>query len=129
QRASGKLQDATRAHPAPAPRERDLRQRLQATGANHTVLVFRDALATEEPPALRTTRDGFAGGVVKAPLVAQTTHGPSIHELVEVSLLLSSPAAPGHRRAARLSATGRSPRLGARRRWSIRRRRTTPLRS
>src|SRR5262249_15919481 len=57
-----------------APSEWRRRQFLQATGADHAVIMLCDAFATKATTAFRALRHGFAHGMVEATLVAQVAH-------------------------------------------------------
>ena len=52
-------------------------QSLQTRGTNHAVLVFRNALATEELPAFRTTGDRLPKVVIQTALMNEGRHGLS----------------------------------------------------
>ena len=73
------LHGANHAEEAAAPGERNRRQLLQTNGADHTVIVLRDAFPTEKSMTLRAPRHRFASGMVETSLVTQTRHVPKLH--------------------------------------------------
>ena len=54
--------------------QRNTRKFFQTRGANHAVIVFRDAFAAKKLPALRAACDGFALKMIEATLVGEGLH-------------------------------------------------------
>lgn len=54
---------------------RSFEEFFQATGANHSVIVFGDAFAAEKQLALRATRHGLAHEMMETGLLSESWHG------------------------------------------------------
>lgn len=68
------MADGQQADPGNTPTPVRPRESFQARCANDAVVVFGDAFATEELPALRAARNGLPGFMVQAALVRDGGH-------------------------------------------------------
>jgi hypothetical protein len=68
------LSQAFKTHKTPSLCQRRAREFFQALGANHPVIVLRDAFPAKKSPALGTLRHGFANSVVETALMCQRLH-------------------------------------------------------
>jgi hypothetical protein len=72
--ARGTLRDANRHDKTASLSQRHARQLFQASGAEHTIVMFGDAFAAKELLAFRAACHRFAGGVIEATLIRERRH-------------------------------------------------------